>query len=101
MLVEPPGIEPVRSDTVEHDNARLMGYRGSTLVADRASTCPIVHARDDSRDDSEAPSPRVRLIAALTEAIAAAVAAGNLHVARVAHEALGRLLGSNGDGEQV
>jgi hypothetical protein len=32
----------------------------------------------------------------LTETIVAAVAAGDLHVARVAHEALGRLLGSDG-----
>jgi len=31
----------------------------------------------------------------LTKAIAAAVAVGDLHVARVAHEALGRLLGAD------
>jgi hypothetical protein len=37
-------------------------------------------------------TPRKRLVAALTEAISAAMAAGDLHAARVAHEALGRLL---------
>jgi hypothetical protein len=37
-------------------------------------------------------SPRARLVATLTETIAAATGAGDLHAARVAHEALGRLL---------
>jgi hypothetical protein len=99
MLVEPPGIEPVRSDTVRHDNARFVGYRGVPKVPDRASTCPTVRRRDDSRDDSD--TPRVRLVAALTEAIRVAIAAGDLHVARVAHEALGRLLGSEGVADSV
>jgi len=39
-------------------------------------------------------SPRLKLVEALTEALRAAVAAGDLAVAGVAHEALGRLLGS-------
>jgi hypothetical protein len=38
------------------------------------------------------PSPRAGLVAALTETITTAAAAGDLHAARVAHEALGRLL---------
>lgn len=38
------------------------------------------------------PSPRARLVANLTETISSATAAGDLHAARVAHEALGRLL---------
>jgi hypothetical protein len=40
--------------------------------------------------------PRGRLITALTETIAAAMAAGDVHAARVAHEALGRLLAEPG-----
>ncbi len=39
-------------------------------------------------------SPRLTLANALTEALRAAVAAGDLGVATVAHEALGRLLGA-------
>jgi hypothetical protein len=39
-----------------------------------------------------APSPRADLVRALTAAIDAATRAGDLHAARVAHEALGRLL---------
>jgi len=38
-------------------------------------------------------SPRLKLVNALTESLRAAVAAGDLGVATVAHEALGRLLG--------
>jgi hypothetical protein len=38
-------------------------------------------------------NPRARLVAALTEVIGAAMAAGDLRAARVAHEELGRLLG--------
>jgi hypothetical protein len=37
-------------------------------------------------------SPRGSLVGALSAAIAAATSAGDLHAARVAHEALGRLL---------
>ena len=37
-------------------------------------------------------SPRAELVQSLTNAISAAVAAGDLQVARVAHEALGRLI---------
>ncbi len=37
-------------------------------------------------------SARRRLVLALTDAVAAAIEAGDLHAARVAHEALGRLI---------
>ena len=63
-------------------------------MRDHACMCATVRSQDDSQDDSTATSqsPRARLVAALTEAISAAMAAGDLHAARVAHEALGRLL---------
>jgi hypothetical protein len=42
--------------------------------------------------------PRARLVKALAEAVAAASAAGDIHAARVAHDALGRLLGDQTPG---
>jgi hypothetical protein len=55
---------------------------------------PVGPARNDTvgQKDDGAISPRTSLVAVLTRAIAAATAAGDLHAARVAHEALGRLL---------
>jgi len=44
---------------------------------------------------------RAKLVAALTETISAATAAGDLHAARVAHEALGRLLAPPSDSDAV
>ncbi|RLB45743.1 MAG: hypothetical protein DRI90_28100 [Deltaproteobacteria bacterium] len=47
----------------------------------------------DSEIDRPVPAnPRRRLVLALTEAVGAAIEAGDLHAARVAHEALGRLI---------
>jgi hypothetical protein len=43
-------------------------------------------------DAYAATSPRRRLVSALTEAVSAAIEAGDPHAARVAHEALGRLI---------
>jgi len=44
------------------------------------------------RSNEGRPSPRAVLVAALVETIGAATVAGDLHAARVAHQALGRLL---------
>ena len=44
------------------------------------------------QDSLAAPSARVRLVAALTDAVATAVAAGDLHGARIAYDALGKLI---------
>jgi hypothetical protein len=67
--------------------------------------------RDDSKEHVGPPkdagwarggpapkTPRERLVAVLTETIAAALPAGDLHAARVAHEALGRLLAERDPG---
>lgn len=65
-----------------------------TNPVDRAPTCPYARSADDSKDDSAVAlqSPRQKLVEALTRAIAAAMAVGDLQVARVADEALGRLV---------
>ncbi len=88
------GFEPDSEHTVPNDPARLRKVESSRPPFDRACKCANVRARDDSQDDSASPdkSYRAQLVAALTDAISVAVAAGDLHVARVAHEALGRLL---------
>ena len=47
-------------------------------------------------------TPRRRLVMALTDAVAAGIDGGDLHAARVAHEALGRLIGEpNSDASRV
>ncbi len=43
---------------------------------------------------ASAPSPRAVLLAALFDGARAAVVAGDLDAARVAHEAIGKLLGA-------
>ncbi|MBK8994641.1 MAG: hypothetical protein IPM35_02670 [Myxococcales bacterium] len=53
-------------------------------------------------DSPPAPTtPRQRMIAGLNAELAAALAAGDLEAARVAHEALGRLLGASQAGERA
>lgn len=48
-------------------------------------------------------SPRARMAAALTASLAEAMAVGDLEAARIAHDAIGRLLrvGASGDGAAV
>ena len=53
------------------------------------------------QDPGQRESPRATLIAALTSAIRDAAAAGDLAAARVAHDALGRLLSEPGAGAIV
>lgn len=53
---------------------------------------PRGHVADDSR--TIPANPRAALVAALTAAVRDATAAGDLECARIAHEALGRLLGA-------
>jgi hypothetical protein len=63
-------------------------------LPDGPPKCATLGARSKrfDQDEGRPESPRGALVAALTTTIAAATAAGDLHAARVAHEALGRLL---------
>ena len=83
-----------------NDPARLAMQRGPRSGADRARTCPYDRSGDDCGDDSAAArkSPRPELVEALSRAIARATAAGDLQFARVAHEALGRLIDASHGG---
>jgi len=47
------------------------------------------------------PNPRAQLLESLAASVLAATAAGDLHAARVAHEALGRLLAQEPGGPAV
>jgi hypothetical protein len=88
------GFEPELASTVRNDPTRLEKVEAARPPAEFGAKCATARDADDSQDDSStaSASPRARLVAALTEAISAAVAGGDLHAARVAHEALGRLL---------
>jgi hypothetical protein len=63
-------------------------------LQDREAKCANIGPAIDTAivSSASAASPRTKLVAALTEAIVATMAAGDLHAARGAHEALGRLL---------
>ncbi|HVY48634.1 MAG TPA: hypothetical protein VHB21_22255 [Minicystis sp.] len=64
-------------------------------MRDRSSAGRTPDDDDDSRlgpNDDRASSPRAALVAALADAVKAASAAGDLHAARVAVEALARLV---------
>ena len=90
----PQGLENDSGRKVPNGPERLDKVGQAPPPSDRAGMCANVRGRDDSQDDSSSGpiSPRGRLVASLTETISAATAAGDLHAARVAHEALGRLL---------
>ena len=94
ITAERVGFEPEQYQTVTNDPTRLEKVDLTRPPAEFEAKCATARSADDSRDDSStaSASPRARLVAALTEAISAAVGAGDLHAARVAHEALGRLL---------
>lgn len=90
----PQGLEDEPGRKVPNGPERLDKVDQAPPPSDRAGMCANVGRQDDSQDDSPSRpiSPRARLVAALTETISAATAAGDLHAARVAHEAIGRLL---------
>ena len=76
-----------RSREVTEDDA-------AATPPDHASKLPNPGSANACVNDSPSTpaSPRAALVVALTEAVQAAVAMGEIHAARVAHEALGRLL---------
>lgn len=54
----------------------------------------VTHVTNTGKDVAEPATPRGKMIADLCESLAGAAADGDLAAARVAHEALGRLLGA-------
>ena len=67
-----------------------------------ASAQPRPSSRPTS-ESSDRGSPRARMAAALSASLAEAMDVGDIEAARIAHEAIGRLLreGASGDGGEV
>lgn len=74
----------------------MVGEAKSATLSERAIEDAVRANADQWRQEPPQPtpaeSPRTALVRALTAALTVATAAGDLHAARVAHEALGRLL---------
>jgi len=68
------------------------------FLASRSAPAASRAAADAGVGAASLGGPRARLVAVLTETIGAAVASGDLHAARVAHEALGKLLTAEAPG---
>lgn len=85
--------ERPRGIRTRKDQADLHGTRTGphATAAARGATSPVggVTGR---RADASGTQPRAALVASLAEGLAAAFAAGDVEAARVAHEAIGRLL---------
>lgn len=97
--VSPAGLEPAPGGRQTSRNATFLGDSGGGVVSLGAPRHPSGRGPDDSKT---IPSPRWVLVGALTDALRDATAAGDLGAARVALEALGKLLGEGpGEGGQV
>ncbi len=93
------GIEP----TERRSSRRSIGFEGRPLAA-RQPGIPQKRDVEATSSDAQSPhggnaggnesTPRSRMIAALNAELGLALDAGDLEAARVAHQALGRLLGS-------
>ena len=93
-MVEPPGSEPQGTPTVPNDPGRLAGGGNAPPPAVFRSKSATVGAWGKSLGNSPSHSgtPRAQLVRALLDTVDAAVEAGDLHAARVAHETVERLL---------
>jgi hypothetical protein len=97
------GIEPCEAYIDGQQLGDIAPIAAQANASMRAQKCPDVHAEDDSADDSRSAvtNPRAALIAALSEAIGAAARVGDMHAAKVAHDALGALLQGEGTAAAV
>ena len=85
---------PIPRDVRDCSAERAVGSGAAVPAAEEPSPPPSLAAESGTPDAAPATgtSPRAKLVSVLAEAVAAAIAAGDLHAARVAHEAIGRLI---------
>jgi hypothetical protein len=92
MRASPAGFEPAQARTDLHVSG---GFAHDGTDANvQIATANCANARSTDVSLTKPASPRTALLVHLAEDLKAAIEAGDLEAARVAHEAIGRLLGS-------
>jgi len=88
------GDRTCTGSTIQQENSLVVKpeQASDTLVSARKYADPGTRSKRFDQAEGADLSPRARLVATLAETISTATTAGDLHAARVAHEALGRLL---------
>ena len=86
MRVEQRGIEP--GQAVEIPSIPVDSRTDDPPRGDASAREPVAFGQNAEGKDRPVPSPRVALVRALSDSVAAAFAAGDTQVARVALDAL-------------
>ena len=92
--MEAPGIEPREDVRVTKPSGGLAHIGGGVKAPTAAAKCAEGREADETR--TKPASPRAALLASLAEGMRAALATGDVEAARIANEAIGRILGGPG-----
>ncbi|WP_437277514.1 hypothetical protein WME90_40705 [Sorangium sp. So ce375] len=92
FVVEAPGIETPAESGDPQGSRRFPDETGAASVPTTAAKCAKPRQADESQ--TKPADPRTVLLGQLAEGMRAALAAGDVEAARIAHETIGRLLGA-------